>query len=302
MTETTANPDEVIARLGGVATTSQIVAIVPRSALERAVRDGRVIRLARGRYGLASADESLRIAHQMRGVLCLTSAAVHHGWAVKAVPDRPHLSFGRNRKLTAAQLQLIEAHRHDLHSDDVVDGIVTSKETTLIQCLRSLPDDEALAIADSAARAGESALLRRVAATSAGRGAARISRVAAAARPEAENPFESVLRSIALTVPGLSVEPQKLICSVEPWARPDLVDVEKRIVLEADSFAWHGDRAALRRDARRYDLLVADGWIVLRFAWEDVMFDQGFVRRILLAAVEVADRRTKVLCPTCLAA
>lgn len=114
--------------------------------------------------------------------------------------------------------------------------------------------------------------------------------------------FESVLRSVALTVAGLRVEPQRLITSVRPSARPDLVDEDLRIVLEADSFEWHGDRAALRRDARRYDQLVVDGWIVLRFAWEDVMFDQEFVRAVLVAAVDLADRRTQVLCVRCGAA
>jgi very-short-patch-repair endonuclease len=62
-------------------------------------------------------------------------------------------------------------------------------------------------------------------------------------------------------------------------ARPDLVDEDLRLVLEADSFEWHGDRVALRDDARRYDLMVVNGWRVLRFAWEDVMFDRlGYER------------------------
>ena len=81
---------------------------------------------------------------------------------------------------------------------------------TLTQCLRSLPDDEALVVADSAARAGELAMLARLGATSSGRGAARIRGKVAEARAEAANPFESVLRSIANGVDGLRVEPQRL--------------------------------------------------------------------------------------------
>ena len=64
--------------------------------------------------------------------------------------------------------------------------------------------------------------------------------------------------------------------------QPDLVDRERRVVLQADSFAWHGDRSALRRDAQRYNNLVVRGWLVLRFAWEDVMHDQEYVRRTLM--------------------
>jgi very-short-patch-repair endonuclease len=84
--------------------------------------------------------------------------------------------------------------------------------------------------------------------------------------------------------------------------RSDLVDRDRRIVLEADSFEWHGDRAALRRDAKRYNRLVIDGWIVLRFAWEDVMFDQDYVRDVLVAVVAFVDRRRKAWGCTCGAA
>ena len=72
--------------------------------------------------------------------------------------------------------------------------------------------------------------------------------------------------------------------------RADLVDRRLGMVLEADSFEWHGDRRALRRDSRRYDLLVANGWTVLRFSWEDVMHDQDFVRAVLEATVVRTER------------
>jgi very-short-patch-repair endonuclease len=182
----------------------------------------------------------------------------------------------------------VRLHRDDLHADDV-EGIATSKEYTLTQCLRTLTWDAALAVADSALRAGESNLLHRVGATVRGPGAPQVRRAVAEARAEAANPFESVLRAIALDVEGLSVRPQVHIGQV----RPDLVDEELRIVLEADSFEWHGSRTALRRDARRYNLLVVDGWLVLRFAWEDVMFDQPYVRSVL---VNLVARRTEVGC------
>jgi very-short-patch-repair endonuclease len=72
-------------------------------------------------------------------------------------------------------------------------------------------------------------------------------------------------------------------------ARPDLVDQASRILLEADSFQWHGGRAALSADARRYNLLVVHGWIVLRFSYEHVMTQPDDVRRVLVAAVALAD-------------
>ena len=119
-------------------------------------------------------------------------------------------------------------------------------------------------------------------------------RVAEAASPLAANVFESTLRAIALDVAGLTVRPQVSIRGEGYAVRPDLVDVSLRIVIEADSFAWHGDRAALSADARRYDLLVADGWLVLRFSYEHVMSQPGFVRRNLVAVVLLAERMREV--------
>ena len=63
--------------------------------------------------------------------------------------------------------------------------------------------------------------------------------------------------------------------------RPDLVDELLRVVAEADSFEHHGSRKALAIDCARYDNLVADGWTVLRFAWEQVMYRPDWVRGAL---------------------
>jgi very-short-patch-repair endonuclease len=272
--------DEIVMEMGGVVTRAALLAVTDRAEVDRALADGRLVVLARGRYALPVVDAGRAAAHRLSGVVGLASAALHHGWAVKDPEAAPHVILPRHRKVRAGQTAAVNAHFIDLLPDEVVDG-VTTREVTLTHCLRLLPFDEALTVADSAARDDELAMLRRVAAGVRGPGARQVRRVAGLARPGAANAFESVLRAIALTVPGLDVEPQILIRTVDPWARPDLVDVALRLVLEADSFGWHGDRAALRRDARRYDLLVADGWVVLRFAWEDVMFDPDFVRSVL---------------------
>jgi len=72
--------------------------------------------------------------------------------------------------------------------------------------------------------------------------------------------------------------------------RPDLVDVERRLVAEAESHTWHSARGALRRDCRRYTALVLRGWIVVRFAWEDVMFETEYVRACLVQLAAAGKR------------
>jgi very-short-patch-repair endonuclease len=117
-----------------------------------------------------------------------------------------------------------------------------------------------------------------------GRGSPAVVRVLRAADGRADNPFESTLRAISLDVPGLRVVPQVEIRSRgRRLVRPDLVDQRLRIVAEADSFEHHGSRRALAIDCARYDNLVADGWTVLRFAWEQVMYRPDWVRGALSA-------------------
>jgi very-short-patch-repair endonuclease len=100
-------------------------------------------------------------------------------------------------------------------------------------------------------------------------------------------------------VDGLDVVPQVTIRDPRLLGRPDLTDARLKVVLEADSFAWHGDRAALHRDANRYNALVAAGWVVLRFSWEEVMFHPERVRGVLEAVVAA---RSEQLCVGCRAA
>jgi len=119
-----------------------------------------------------------------------------------------------------------------------------------------------------------------------------VRRVAAEASDLTDNPFESALRAIALDVSGLRVRPQVPIFNrTEFLGRPDLVDEDLMVVLEADSFEWHGGRADLKRDARRYNAFAVHGWLVLRFAWEDVMFDPAYVREVLAAVVHERTQR-----------
>lgn len=284
---------EVLERWGGVAGAGTLIALTSRAELDRALTGGEVVRIARGRYALLQVDEAVRAAARLGGVLSLTSAALHHGWPVKHPPDLPHVTVSRGRKVSPLE-RSVHLHRAELGPDQI-DGPATSRELTLENCLRHLPFDEALAVADSARREGVPvSVFERIADGARGPGSPQIRRVADAATSLAANPFESVLRAIAHDVPGLAVEPQVVIREPGLHVRPDLVDRRLRLVLEADSFEWHGGRAALRRDARRYNCLVVNGWVVLRFAWEDVMFDPGHVREVLLAAVALSEVLTKV--------
>jgi very-short-patch-repair endonuclease len=274
--------EEIMLRVGGVADRASLVRLTSRREVDRALRNGVIVRDGQGRYSVPVANEALRSANALSGVVSHRSAALLHGWAVKTVPATPDVTVPKNRKVSDRRRAGTTLHRGVLGQEDLA-GRATSVERTLRDCLRTLPFDEALAVADSALRRGSvtKASLIGLAAGIRGTGAPSARRVAAAADERAANPFESTLRALALDVPGLNVVPQLPIYDRNFSVQPDLVDRERRVVLEADSFAWHGDRSALRWDAQRYNNLVVRGWLVLRFAWEDVMHDPEYVRRTL---------------------
>jgi very-short-patch-repair endonuclease len=148
--------------------------------------------------------------------------------------------------------------------------------------------DESLPIVESALRCGDVTPigLRAIAEAMRGRGRARARGLAELASGRTANAYESVLHALAATVPGLRVEPQvTLRLPGGATIRPDLVDLELGIVIEAESFAWHGDTAALTRDCERYNTLIVAGLIVVRFSWSQVMFKPDYVLAVLASAV-----------------
>ncbi len=286
------NLSQGLHRLGGVADRATLVRLFSRKELRRAVAAGDVVRDAYGRYALPLADDAVRAAGRPSGVVSHRSAALHWGWEVKTVPDLPDVTIRRKRHLATGQSKGVVLHWANLRPAEVCD-MVTSPERTLVDCLRSLPFDEALSVADSALRhrsVTKDRLVELAGAVS-GPGARQARRVASEATALAANPFESALRAIGPDVRGLALEPQVVIADKQGRGRADLVDRERRWVVEAESHSWHSRRGALRRDCRRYTRLVLLGWRVLRFAWEDVMFEPDYVRECLSAAADLADQQ-----------
>ena len=271
--------------MGGVADARTLVRLTSRRRIRTALRKGQIVRDGRGRYALPTADEARRAANALSGVITHTSAAAYYGWEMKHPPERPTVTVPRNRKVDQERRAGVDVKWRDIPPGDVRDG-VTLPGPTVIDCAKTLPFDEALSIADSAFRHGDLnqpellALAELVPST----GRAACLRVARAADGRAANPFESLLRAIALEIKGLHLVPQVVISQAGFVGRPDLVDVERRLVLEAESFEFHGRRKALSKDCKRYNALGLFGWLVLRFSWEQVMFEPAYVAACLTSA------------------
>ncbi|MCE1177966.1 MAG: DUF559 domain-containing protein [Micrococcales bacterium] len=279
--------------LGGTASYAELAAVHRRVDIERAVAAGRIVRVWRGRYALPTAKEARAAAHRLGGVAIRQSAAAHWGWKMQWNPREPHIGVPRGRKVAAQRRAGVRVSWCAVPEQDVAHGWVTTPIRTLIDCASHLPFPEALAIADSALRSG--LVTREQARAAADRiparaGRARVLRVIEAATPRAANPFESVLRSHLIGLPA-QLTPQVRIDDEAGFVgRVDLADKTLRLVVEGEGFEFHSESEQLDRDCKRYTRLGLAGWLVLRFTWQQVMFEGAWVREMVLKGIELRRR------------
>ncbi|CAN0441641.1 unnamed protein product, partial [Phaeothamnion confervicola] len=193
-------------RLGGTASAKQLLRLTTRRRLRSAVRAGRVEQRTRGRYALPTASDARKAATTLTAVVCLRSAAAHHGWELKTQPSKPEVMVRRGRKVSVERRVGLSVHWANLAEDQIEAGVTTPLRT-IVDCARRLPFDEALAIADSALRSGAVTRADLDAIDVRGAGADAVRRVLAYADKRSANPFESVLRALCIEA-GLVVEPQ----------------------------------------------------------------------------------------------
>jgi very-short-patch-repair endonuclease len=250
------------------------------------------------RYQLPGLDEALSAAAELRGAVSHLSAAAWHGWEVAFPPSEPWLTVPPNAKIIRGGEDEVggRPQRHLFWAPlPPLNPPVTPPLRTVLDCARRLAFGPALTVADSALRHETLEPDELVAAATEvrGKGAAQARRVAHHASGLAANPFESMLRAIALEC-GLDVRPQVGIRLGDVTIHPDVVDEGRRIALEADSWEFHTGRDAHARDCWRYTKLVVEGWIVLRFTWRQVMHEPDFVRDCLLAVARRPPQRENV--------
>ena len=267
---------EAIKRLGGSASLADLLQLTSRKSIRWAERSGEVVRVSRGIYALTDTSAERKAAAALHGVLSHESAAAH--WMLKSIapPSSIHVTVPRNARP-------LPRKGVTLHYADLDDEEVTSPLRTVLDCAATLPFREGLAIADSACRLELIDRDQLLAAALRLRGPSRrrTRLVAVHADGRADNPFESGLRAILIARGITGFQPQLLIpagygtgrSGSDRDRRVDLGDPERLVVFEADSFEYHGSRQALANNCRRYDELSSQGWRVLRFSYEQVMFE-----------------------------
>lgn len=272
---------------GGVGPWAELRTEFSVRQIRAAVDAGHILRDSRGQYALPTAQEARRAARRLSGVAVGRSAAALWQYQLKVQPLKPEIAVPRGRKVPAAEQQRCAISWRTLDPAEIRTTDVTTPVRTVIDCARSPPFDEALAIADSALRRRHVTRAQLLSAAEAVKrnGRAAALRVATHADGRAAGPFESVVRAISLDVEGLHLEPQLAVRSGGRVIHPDLVDERLRIAVEADSYEFHTTRHQIDIDCERYTELALDGWLVIRVSYQQAMHRQDWVRCAFRRAV-----------------
>lgn len=237
---------------------------------------GRLTRLRPGWFASDPADAEVVRAVRAGGVLSCVSALRRHGlW----VPPDPLVHLRCSEHHTGRPLSpglkecqpRPQCRRRMVRS---VDPFLLALRTA-VSCV---PDDVLVVLLDSALRQGrlERGDLPGLWPTGSDRALPLINRV----DPSAESGTETLVR-LRLRRRGIRVRTQFQIGAV---GRVDLL-IGDRLVIEVDSRAHHTGVEAYRRDRRRDRRLVGLGYVVIRLAYEDVLFDWDEAEEDILAVI-----------------
>ena len=282
-------------RQGGVISRGQLTALGLRaSAIDRRLRTGRLHRLHRGVYA---------VGHRVIGALgrrwgavlaCGPEAALSHGSAGAAWDIRSSAAgvVDVTVRLTGRAARAgIRLHWSRLAADEVtdLDGLpITTPARTLLDLAASGLRGRALEAAVDRAellRLLDFADLERLLARYPGRPGTPALK-AALARYRAGD-TRSVLETLVADLCDIHGLPRPLEnCVIEGEVR-DFYWSHARLVVEADSYAWHRSPTALNDDRERDVELTLAGYRTLRFTWEQVTRRRSYVvsalHRALLA-------------------
>ncbi len=273
---------------GGVATSGQILNLIPRRAFERELKTGALERIWYGIYCRGEADDYTRLkgldmSCGTKVPVCLGTAAALHGFDTEEPKDL-HVLNPPRRQLRPCDGLVV--HRRDGAPLVMVDGRrATSPAWTAVEVARGLGRPRALATLDAALRSGtcSRADIWRAAIEQAGRrGIVAVRNLISLADPRAESPMESEARLAMidgrLPTPELQFE---VIDGNGELRRLDFAWPDQRVAVEYDGMDWHSGPDAMKRDRRRQAALGDIDWLALSIVFEDVRYRPWeFVGRI----------------------
>jgi hypothetical protein len=269
--------ESLMARLGGVATSAQLLEVLSRRTLQLMLRTGVLVKVWPGIYCLGELD----IRTRLRGLdlragepvaMCLSTAAAAFGFDIDDDPA-VHVLNPLGHHLRSGDGLVV--HRREGAPLTTLDGRhTTTAAWTAVEVARAQKRPRALAYLDAALRSGTVTVFDLIQAAEAQRGRRGIVHVRELiplARPGAESPMESEGR-LAMHDGGLP-EPELQYEVVDRMGRVWRVDYAwpgVRVAVEYEGFDWHSTPEQLRHDREKRAALLDAGWVVLSITADDV--------------------------------
>ena len=272
------------------------------------VRSGAWVALRRGRYVDAEAwqqlDQHGRLAARAAAVLLgfrTTVAAVSHVTAaglwelpVRGVSRRPievTTASGNPRRMTGL---VVHAHQLPVADLTMVGGwlLSTSPARTVADCLRTVPFEDAVALADAALHRGitDVEAIRRALGNPSRPGSRAAERVLRSVDGRAESPGESRARlQIEAAFPGQFDQQVVVSGASGRMYRLDFAHRTLKVAGEYDGKDKYGNRDDVVAEKVREDDLRAVGWQFFRLVAEDLAVP-GRVRSVVGRAMGLALR------------
>lgn len=289
---------------GGLFTRAQAVSAgIAYSTIRRAITEGRVTEVMPGVLALPGAADTPR--QRVRALSLATDTVVSHWSAAivlaldhrhpclhagNVVPARTplHVTSVTGKRVRGGG---IHVHRSTLEPSDIriVDGIrLTSVQRTCVDLICFLPREDARGLAYRARQQGwldrrdvDRALeLRR-----GWRGISTLRDLSQVFDGDAHSVAEAMLVEILRTIPALVWELNApVVCRSGARYVVDVLVRALGLVIEVDGRAFH-TRERFVGDRRRQNDLVADGWTILRFTWDDLVHQRSTVREVIVTTM-----------------
>lgn len=273
-------------------------------AIDRRLQSGEWSRLLPGVYALRGFPATF-----MRRVVAAYKWAGHgalmsHSTSARLLGldgiDVARIELSTPRRLRSQKVVVHQRSTEGLPSVFVKNVRATSAEQTLLDLARVVALEDLELALDSALRLGLTRFdrLKRFFDAFAGEGVpgtAALGQVLRLREP-CPRPHHSVLevqfRQLSRNE-GLQTPISQFPVELRPGltVHLDFAYPDEKLAIEIDSVRWHSGVRAIRWDNERQNLLVAWGWRVLRFEWNDVVYRPALVAAQIMEALILQQQR-----------
>ena len=279
---------ELAAAQFGVVSFAQLRAAgLGRGGIEKAVLGGRLLRLHTGVFAVGHPSlkvEGRRLAAVLAcgpgAVLSHRSAAAH--WGLLATQQQGVDVTAPRTRGGAPGIRLHTSRSLDAKDTTTHEAIpITTIARTLLDLASTVRKDRlerALAQAERLQLYDHRAITDVIARANGHRGKGTLARATAQepklTRSELEAMFLALVRRAGLPEPDAN---SSLDAPDHPGLEPDFYWPALRLVVETDGWETHGTKSAFRSDRRKDAALTAAGYRVMRFTYDDVVYEPDTV-------------------------